>query len=100
HTRSTRDWSSDVCSSDLVYAGDTNFANSTSGNFLFAVSQAATTPIIVGSTPVSPTTFGTAVAFTVIVTPTINGVEPTGTLIFKEIGRASCRDSVVIWSSD
>jgi autotransporter-associated beta strand protein len=63
---------------------DKNFQGSTSANFAYTVSTAATTTNITGETPSSPSSFGTAVTFTATVTPAIGGVEPTGTVEFLD----------------
>jgi autotransporter-associated beta strand protein len=67
-----------------VYGSDPNFAGSTSANFSYTVNQAATTTTITSASPGSPSSFGQQVTFTATVTPTISGVEPTGTVTFKE----------------
>jgi autotransporter-associated beta strand protein len=63
---------------------DTNFQASTSANFGYTVSPAATVVVVANATPASPGTFGQPVTFTVTVTPTVAGVEPTGTVTFKD----------------
>jgi autotransporter-associated beta strand protein len=63
---------------------DPNFKASSSGNFSFTVTPAGTTTNITGSTPVSPAPFGQTVTFTATVTPTIGGIDPTGTVTFKD----------------
>src|SRR5256884_1268186 len=107
HTRCSRDWSSDVCSSDLdgtanctgtvvagnctltptsagakslvaTYAGDANFAGSTSAGASHTVNAAGTTTTITAHTP-DPSAVGQAVSFTFTVVPNAPGSgTPTG----------------------
>src|SRR5438105_4084580 len=71
HTSSTRDWSSDVCSSDLLTITPANDAN-------FTLGIAATAKDAEGN--LSTTTSGTELV-------TVNSTAP-------KIGRASCRERV------
>src|SRR5581483_3138880 len=66
-----------------VYSGDTGFGGSTSLALTQTVNQASTTTTITSAVP-NPSTFGQLVTFTATVTPNINGVQPTGTVTFKD----------------
>src|SRR5262249_21181703 len=56
-------------------AADPNFAGGPSAPVSYLVNAAATTTTITGATPVGPSTFGSQVAFTATVTPTIGNTE-------------------------
>src|SRR5207247_3093062 len=93
HTRSTRDWSSDVCSSDLVV-----LTNPHIGNYGTTPHDAeATRPYIEGLvtrefSPISSNWRSTEVADEYLER---NGVPVISDIDTREIGRASCRESGV-----
>jgi hypothetical protein len=64
-----------------VYAGDANFAGSTSAVLTFVTSKAASSTTIVSS--LNPSKHGTAVTFTATVKPSTTGT-PTGSATFKD----------------
>jgi hypothetical protein len=64
-----------------VYAGDTNFATSTSPVFTQTVSVSTTTTLV---SSVNPSTLGQAVTFTATVTPTSGTGTPTGMVTFLD----------------
>ncbi len=65
-----------------AFAGDTNYAPSTSAVLSYAVSAFPATVTVTKASPASPSTFGTAVTLTATVTPSVNGVDPQGTVTF------------------
>jgi hypothetical protein len=67
-------------------AGDPNFGGSTSANFTYVVQGAGTDTAITGATPGTSSTFGDVVTFTATVTPALSGIEPTGSVTFKDGG--------------
>ncbi len=67
----------------IVYAGDTDFATSTSSALSQTINQAATTSSVASS--VTPTVFGQSVTFTATVTSNAPGSGvPTGTVTFMD----------------
>src|SRR5260221_9312255 len=79
HTRSLCDWSSDVCSSDLVDRGNCNFIVKVKN----AQNAGAVGVIVVNNDTANPTA--------VIA---MGGGDPTITIPTVKIGRASCRERV------
>src|SRR5439155_945774 len=75
-----------------TYAGDANFAGSTSTGVTHTVTAAATTTIITGHTP-DPSVVGQAVAVTFTVTST--GGTPTGNVTVSD-GTQNCSASVAL----
>jgi hypothetical protein len=63
---------------------DAHYASSTSGPFVLVVSAKATSTTVSQTSPSGASTFGQPVTFTITVAPTINGVEPHGTVALKE----------------
>jgi streptogramin lyase len=64
---------------------DPNYLASTDA-VSYSVTPAVTTTTITSASPASPTAFGQPVTFRVTVTPTLGGVEPTGTVNFYDAG--------------
>src|SRR5205807_988701 len=60
---------------------DLNFATSTSANFSQTVNKQGSATTIISAAP-KPTTFGTGVLLKATVTPSVGGVEPSGTVSF------------------
>src|SRR5206468_7430485 len=91
-TRSDRDWSSDVCSSDLAIA-----ACASAGAALRVVDRmgdaagVAVGGAIAGDTAETVTTAADVAAADVGITGADYLVAASGTLVLREIGRASCR---------
>src|SRR5207249_9350245 len=89
HTSSKRDWSSDVCSSDLKQLSPIDVSNALNlqnlilpaGTAKFAANEY---PIRLNSSPAAIDEFNT------LPIKTVNGA----TIYMKEIGRASCRERV------
>src|SRR5207253_6795693 len=89
HTRWPRDWSSDVCSSDLFYVPDIGTAQEVNFTILGGMGEATTGGPVMNVMPkVGGNEFhGTFFA---------NG---SGAALQGEIGRASCRESVEVWGA-
>jgi hypothetical protein len=67
----------------VVYAGDTNFATSTSATLTQTVNQASSTAAVTAS--VNPSVFGQPVTFTAHISAVTPGVgTPTGTVTFRD----------------
>src|SRR5256885_4999050 len=79
HTRLQGDWSSDVCSSDLVFTPP---------------SGALTLVILADDADGDNITFSFDPADVADLSPTPSGVSPIFTQTVNEIGRASCRERV------
>src|SRR5690606_40364083 len=86
HTRFSRDWSSDVCSSDLVTVG---VDGATASGGVFAARATAGAVVSVDVLAVLAAALASGVAAQDAV-----AVAPVG---FDEIGRASCRERVEMW---
>src|SRR5207249_5590391 len=94
HTRSKRDWSSDVCSSDLgltfgqIATGTYNFGvTATSCTGTLAPTSKCTIDIVFGPTAAGP------YADTLYISDNASG-SPQLVALSGEIGRASCRERV------
>ncbi|MBI3409393.1 MAG: Ig-like domain repeat protein [Planctomycetes bacterium] len=66
-----------------VFAGNANYGGSTSAALVFNVTKATSTTTVTSS--LNPSVFGDAVTLTATVTPTVNGVLPTGLVTFKDV---------------
>jgi large repetitive protein len=66
-----------------VYNSDINFAGSTSSSVTQTVVQHSTTTTLTSPGP-NPSTFGDPISFTATVTPAVGGVQPTGSVDFKD----------------
>src|SRR5207247_4723912 len=96
HTRSTRDWSSDVCSSDLLgNRGDVPELLAACDVFaLTSISEAASMTILEAMRAARPVVVTDVGGNRELVTPGQTGLlVPAG----DEIGRASCRGRGEMW---
>src|SRR5690606_40773476 len=93
HTRFSRDWSSDVCSSDLILASydevTAELCQILAAAALDAVSER-------GHACAAVTTQRQPRAFCKAEVTTMAGIAPLGLLQISEIGRASCRERVAL----
>src|SRR5206468_10078320 len=90
HTRSDRDWSSDVCSSDLTTSNGNYYVTESGGTVHEVIAHGA-------DKDAANQSFAMLVGKHVCVRGTIDtAVQPTGGAanVVDEIGRASCRERV------
>ena len=81
----TNSLSAGIHSVTAIYSGDSNFADSASGNFLQTVNKANTTTVVTNAA--NPAVFGQSVTFTATVSITSPGAgTPTGTVTFQDSG--------------
>src|SRR5699024_12009379 len=95
HTRSKRDWSSDVCSSDLPYSHLCFFLVQLLSVVLAPIPSNVTAlagGVLFGTWPSFLMTFGAVALGSVLVFLLARGVGRDA-----EIGRASCREGVGVW---
>ncbi len=67
---------------DAVYNGDTNLTSSSAPVTVIITASKVTTATALTASPIT-TVVGQSIAFTSIVTPSVSGITPTGTVTFK-----------------
>src|SRR5207249_6710708 len=92
HTRSKRDWSSDVCSSDLDGSGDV-YVEDTENQTIRKVTPSGLVMTLAGLARSSGSADGTGSAARFYY-PGGVAVDGSGNVYVAEIGRASCRGRV------
>src|SRR5207245_7433139 len=96
HTRCYRDWSSDVCSSDLVFGGI--YESETAANSSYNSLQVSFTRRFAHNFSVQANyVWSKAIDLTDDQATSISNVSLSDSNNFQQIGRASCRERVKIW---
>src|SRR5699024_11860114 len=93
HTRSKRDWSSDVCSSDLPFSVSTN------GTHFCGDAGRGGKPLPISSAAAACTPPGAAASRFRYHVPPVRFAH-RNIMSPSQIGRASCRERVEIWATE